>query len=314
MDTSRSPLEASGFSRKLAATIIIVYMVVTLIPITWMVATSFKSVDSAISYPPEVFFEPSLEGYVNLFTNRSRQPKDYLDSLPPPDTWYEELVRSREMVITGPSKFLPRYSNSLIIGFGATFFSVFLGSLAAYALSRFKVPLKDDLLFFILSTRMFPPIAVAVPIFIMYRKLGLGDTHVGMIILYTVVNLSLSVWLLKGFMDEIPKEYEEAAMIDGYSRMQAFFKVVLPQATTGIAATAIFCMIFSWNEYAFAVLLTQFNAQTAPPFIPTIIGEGGLDWPAIGAGTTLFLIPVMIFTVVLRKHLLRGITFGAVRK
>ena len=126
MDTSRSPLEPSGFSRKLAATIIIVYMVVTLIPITWIVATSFKSVDSAISYPPEVFFEPSLEGYVNLFTNRSRQPQEYLDSLPPPESWYEELVRSREMVITGPSKFLGRYSNSLIIGFGATFLSVFL--------------------------------------------------------------------------------------------------------------------------------------------------------------------------------------------
>ena len=109
---------------------------------------------------------PSLEGYVNLFTNRSRQPQEYLDSLPPPDTWYEELVRSREMVITGPSKFMGRYSNSLIIGFGATFLSVFLGSLAAYAFSRFKVPLKDDLMFFILSTRMFPPIAVAVPIFI----------------------------------------------------------------------------------------------------------------------------------------------------
>ena len=130
MDTSRSPLEPSGFSRKLAATIIIVYMVVTLIPITWIVATSFKSVDSAIAYPPEVFFDPSLEGYVNLFTNRSRQPQEYLDSLPPPDTWYEELVRSREMVITGPSKFMGRYSNSLIIGFGATFLSVFLGSLA----------------------------------------------------------------------------------------------------------------------------------------------------------------------------------------
>ena len=314
MDTSRSYLEPSSFSKKLAAAIIIVYTVVTLIPISWMVMTSFKNVNSAISYPPEVFFEPSLEGYVNLFTNRSRQSEEYLNSLPTPETWYEELVRSREMVITGPSKFLGRYSNSMIIGFGSTFASVFLGALAAYAFSRFRVPLKDDLLFFILSTRMFPPIAVAVPIFIMYRKLGLGDTHVGMIILYTVVNLSLAVWLLKGFMDEIPKEYEEAAMIDGYSRLQAFFKVVLPQAMTGIAATAIFCMIFSWNEYAFAVLLTQFNAQTAPPFIPTIIGEGGLDWPAIGAGTTLFLLPVMIFTIILRKHLLRGITFGAVRK
>ncbi|MDA9679025.1 carbohydrate ABC transporter permease [Alphaproteobacteria bacterium] len=314
MDTSRSPMEPSGFSKKIAAFIIIVYTVVTLIPITWIVLTGFKSVDSAVSYPPEVIFEPSLEGYVNLFTARTRQSEEYLESLPPPETWYEELVRSKDMVITGPSKFFSRYLNSMIIGFGATFLSIFLGTLAAYAFSRFKVPLKDDLMFFILSTRMFPPIAVAVPIFIMYRKLGLGDTHIGMIILYTVVNLSLAVWLLKGFMDEIPKEYEEAAMIDGYTRFQAFFKIVLPQATTGIAATAIFCMIFSWNEYAFAVLLTQFNAQTAPPFIPTIIGEGGIDWPAIAAGTTLFLLPVMIFTVVLRKHLLRGITFGAVRK
>ena len=153
---------------------------------------------------------------------------------------------------------------------------------------------------------MFPPIAVAVPIFIMYRKIGLGDTHLGMIILYTVVNLSLAVWLLKGFMDEIPKEYEEAAMIDGYSRLQAFFKVVLPQAMTGIAATAIFCMIFSWNEYAFAVLLTQFNAQTAPPFIPTIIGEGGLDWPAIGAGTTTKSSLFYLDHLVVEKQLLSG--------
>ena len=108
MDTSRSYLEPSSFSKKLAATIIIVYTVITLIPISWMVMTSFKNVNSAISYPPEVFFEPSLEGYVNLFTNRSRQSQEYLDSLPPPENWYEELVRSREMVITGPSKFLGR--------------------------------------------------------------------------------------------------------------------------------------------------------------------------------------------------------------
>jgi multiple sugar transport system permease protein len=115
-------------------------------------------------------------------------------------------------------------------------------------------------------------------------------------------------------MDEIPKEYEEAAMVDGYTRWQAFVKVVLPQAATGIATTAIFCLIFAWNEYAFALLLTSGTAQTAPAFIPTIIGEGGLDWPAMAAGTVLFLLPVMVFTILLRKHLLRGITFGAVRK
>ena len=119
---------------------------------------------------------------------------------------------------------------------------------------------------------------------------------------------------MKGFIDEIPIEYEEAALIDGYTRFQAFTKVVLPQAATGIASTAIFCLIFAWNEYAFAVLLTSGTAQTAPPFIPTIIGTGGKDWPAVAAGATLFLLPIMIFTILLRKHLLRGITFGAVRK
>ena len=195
------------------------------------------------------------------------------------------------MVIAGPSKFAQRYVNSLVIGFGSTFLAVFLGVLAAYAFSRFRVPLRDDLLFFILSTRMMPPIAVAIPIYLMYRQLGLSDTWLGMILLYTAVNVSLAVWLLKGFIDEIPREYEEAAMVDGYTRFQAFWKVVLPQASTGIAATAIFCLIFAWNEYAFAVLLTSGEAQTAPPFIPIIIGEGGQDWPAVAAGTTLFLIP-----------------------
>ena len=131
-----------------------------------------------------------------------------------------------------------------------------------------------------------PAVVVAVPLFLMFRQLGLHDTHLGMIILYTVFNLSLTVWLLKGFIDEIPREYEEAALIDGYTRFQAFRKVVLPQAATGIASTAIFCLIFAWNEYAFAVLLTSGEAQTAPPFIPIIIGEGGMDWPAVAAGTT----------------------------
>jgi multiple sugar transport system permease protein len=313
-DAARSVISPSARSRKIAAGLVIAYALIAMIPLAWIFFTGFKTPSEAIAYPPKVFFEPSLEGYVNLFTARTRQTPEYMASLPPPATWYDQLVRSRNMVITGPSRFAGRYLNSLIIGFGSTFLAVFLGTLSAYAFSRFKVPLKDDLLFFILSTRMMPPVAVAIPIYLMYRALGLSDTHVGMIILYTAVNLSLSVWLLKGFIDEIPREYEEAAMTDGYTRFQAFYKVVLPQATTGIAATAIFCLIFSWNEYAFALLLTSGQAQTAPPFIPIIIGEGGLDWPAVAAGTTLFLLPVVIFTVLLRQHLLRGITFGAVRK
>ena len=294
--------------------IVILYALVSMVPLIWIVLTGFKTPPDSISYPPKVLFQPSLEGYVNLFTTRTRQTPSFIATLPPAETWYDRLVRSRNMVIAGPSKYVPRYINSLVIGFGSTFLAVVLGTLTAYGFSRFKVPLKDDLLFFILSTRMMPPIAVAIPVYLMYRELGLTDTKLGMILLYTAVNVSLAVWLLKGFIDEIPREYEEAAMIDGYTRLQAFRKVVLPQAATGIAATAIFCLIFAWNEYAFAVLLTSGEAQTTPPFIPFIIGEGGQDWPAVAAGTTLFLIPIVAFTILLRKHLLRGITFGAVRR
>lgn len=305
--------EPSARQKWIAGILVVGYALVTLLPLLWILATGFKSSSDAIAYPPKVTFEPTLEGYVNLFTTQTRQTEDYL-AQNPPHTWYEEIVHAKGMVIAGPSRFGERFLNSVIIGFGSTFLSVFLGTLAAYAFSRFRVPIKDDLLFFILSTRMMPPIAVAIPIFLMFRSVGLSDTHAGMILLYTAVNLSLSVWLLKGFIDEIPREYEEAALIDGYTRFQAFYKVVLPQAATGIASTAIFCLIFAWNEYAFAVLLTSGTAQTAPPFIPTIIGVGGQDWPAVAAGASIFLLPVMVFTILLRKHLLRGITFGAVRK
>lgn len=297
-----------------AGVCVVFYALITLLPLLWIIATGFKSSVDSIAYPPKVIFKPTVEGYINLFTTQIRLNKEQKNEVKKDLPWYEQIVRNKGNSIVGASRYAERFFNSVIIGFGSTFFAIVLGTIAAYAFSRFKVPLKDDLLFFILSTRMMPPIAVAIPIFIMFKELGLSDTHAGMILLYTAVNLSLSVWLINGFMDEIPIEYEEAALIDGYTRFQAFYKVVLPQAATGIATTAIFCLIFAWNEYAFAVLLTSGTAQTAPPFIPTIIGVGGLDWPAVAAGTTIFLVPIMVFTILLRKHLLRGITFGAVRK
>jgi multiple sugar transport system permease protein len=314
ISTAHSVTEPGTGAKAVASVLVIGYAAITLVPLVWIFLTSFKSPPDSISYPPKVLFAPTLEGYCNVFTTRTRQTPEYIASLPAATGRCDEIARSRNMVIAGPSNYWPRFVNSLAIAFGSTALSLVLGTAAAYAFSRFKVPLKDDLLFFILSTRMMPPIAVAIPIYLMYRELGLSDTKLGIILLYTSVNVSLAVWLLKGFMDEIPREYEEAAMVDGYTRLQAFFKVVLPQATTGIVATAIFCLVFAWNEYAFAVLLTSGEAQTAPPFIPIIIGEGGQDWPAVAAGTTLFLLPILIFTVLLRKHLLRGITFGAVRK
>jgi multiple sugar transport system permease protein len=311
---AHSVVEPSGRSKGVAGAVIVLYAAISMVPLVWIFLTAFKSPPDSIAYPPKIVFKPTLDGYCNLFTTISRQTEDYIASLPPPTNVCDRIARARNMVVAGPSNFVPRFFNSLVIAFGSTALSVLLGVTAAYAFSRFRVRGKDDLLFFILSTRMMPPIAVAIPIYLMYRELGLSDTRLGMILLYTAVNVSLAVWLLKGFIDEIPREYEEAALVDGYTRLQAFRKVVLPQATTGIVATAIFCLIFAWNEYAFATLLTSGQAQTAPPFIPIIIGEGGQDWPAVAAGTTLFLVPILVFTVLLRKNLLRGITFGAVRK
>ena len=216
----------------------------------------------------------------------------------------------------GGSKYFYQLLNSIIIGGGSTILAVGLGTLAAYAFSRFEVAGKDDLLFFILSTRMLPPVVVVIPIYLMYRELGLRDTHLGMILLYTTFNVSFAVWLMKGFIDEIPKEYEDAALVDGYSRFQTFVKVILPQSVTGIAATAVFCLITAWNEFAFALLLTEVSgkAVTAPPSIISGTGSAGMEWGKIAAATFVFLLPVAVFTFLMRGHLLRGVTFGAVKK
>ena len=216
----------------------------------------------------------------------------------------------------GGSKYFYQLLNSIIIGGGSTILAVGLGTLAAYAFSRFDIAGKDDLLFFILSTRMLPPVVVVIPIYLMYIALGLRDTHFGLILLYTTFNVSFAVWLMKGFIDEIPKEYEDAALVDGYSRFQTFLKVILPQSVTGIAATAVFCLITAWNEFAFALVLTEVGgkAVTAPPSITSATGSSGMDWGKIAAGTFVFLLPVAVFTFLMRSHLLRGVTFGAVKK
>ena len=214
------------------------------------------------------------------------------------------------------SKYFYQLLNSIIIGGGSTVLAVGLGTVSAYAFSRFKIAGKDDLLFFILSTRMLPPVVVVIPIYLMYIVLNLNDTHFGLILLYTTFNVSFAVWLMKGFIDEIPREYEDAALVDGYTRFQTFVKVVLPQSVTGIAATAVFCLITAWNEFAFALVLTNVGgvAVTSPPSITSATGSAGMDWGKIAASTFLFLLPVAIFTFLMRSHLLRGVTFGAVKK
>ena len=306
---------------RVAIAAVVVITLIFLAPIYWIGSTAFKPRNLATTSPPTIIFQPEISPFVKLFTKRSQ-----LRTAPPPEEyeaapWWEQLVfdGGEKVVRDGlgeiqPSAYPDRFINSLIVAITSTVLAVSMGTITAYGFSRFRVRGEADLLFFILSTRMLPPIVVAIPMFLMYRTFGLTDTHLGLIILYTAFNVSFAVWLMKGFIDEIPKEYEEAALVDGYTRMQAFFKIVLPEAATGIAATAVFCFITAWNEYAFALIMTNRRAQTAPPFIPSQIGSGLPDWTVIAAGTLLFLLPVAIFTFLLRNHLLRGMSFGAIRK
>jgi len=305
---------------RLAIAAVILITIAFLAPIYWIASTAFKPRALATTVPPTVMFAPEITPFIKLFTKRVQLTKPVDPAVYEAAPWWERRIfdNGERVLRTGKnvqlSAYPSRFMNSLIIAITSTVLAVGMGTLTAYGFSRFRVKGEQDWLFFILSTRMLPPIVVAIPMFLMYRAVGMTDTHIGLIILYTAFNLSFSVWLMKGFMDEIPKEYEEAALVDGYTRMEAFFKIVLPEAATGIAATAVFCFITAWNEYAFALIMTNRRAQTAPPFIPSQLGSGVIDWTVIAAGTFLFLLPVAIFTFALRGHLLRGVTFGAIRK
>ena len=269
--------------RGLAAAFLGVAIIFFLFPLLWIFETSFKNLRDATSSTPTFFnFTPTLDNYRHVFS--------------------------------GTDDFPHNFFNSFVIDVSSTLIALVLGTLAAYAFSRFRVPGKADLLFFILSTRMLPPVAVLIPIFIMYSKLNLIDTYYGMILLYTTFNLPFSVWMMKGFIDEIPKEYEDAAMVDGYTRFQAFYKIIVPQSLPAAAATAVFLLITVWNEYVFATQLTQSATKTAPPGIAGAQTLGGIDWGLIAAVSTLFVLPVVIFTFLVRNYLLRGVTFGAVRR
>jgi multiple sugar transport system permease protein len=189
-----------------------------------------------------------------------------------------------------------------------------LGTMAGYVLSRYEMKAKDDLMFFILSTRMLPPVVAIVPIALLYSNIGLKDTYLGFLLLYTNFNLAFSVWMMKGFFDDVPFSFEEAAMCDGYTRFRAFVKVVLPMVTTGLAATAVFCAIMVWNEFVFAVILgTKKYALMPPTIFAKSYGTTGIIWGVLTASSLIFVVPVVVFTYVVRKHLLRGVTFGVIR-
>lgn len=276
--------------------VLLLYTLLALSPLVWLALTSLMSRNDAISI--DARFMPSTISDQHAFA----ASVDAYKHLGEPDA-------------SSGRSFYDYLLSSLIIGLSSTAASVALGTMCGYGFSRFKIPGAQDWLFFILSTRFLPPLAVVVPILLMYRQFDLQNSHIGLIILYTAFNLSLSVWLMKGFIDEIPRAFEEAALVDGYPRWHSFLFIILPQARTGIAVTAVFCLISAWNEYGFAVTLNPTRAVTLPVYFASLQGNiSGVPWPQIAAGTIFFVAPIVLFAFLARKHLLRGVTFGTIKQ
>jgi multiple sugar transport system permease protein len=288
---------------KLARALVIVpYLILATLPLAWLALTSFKSYEDTITSHAK--FVPSTDAG----GARAEESVKFAASL--------DAYRSLSKPVAGtPRDFYHYLGNSVLIGVLSTLAAVCLATLCAYGFSRFRIPGSKDWLFFILSTRFLPPLAVVVPVLIMYRSFSLENTHIGLILLYTSFNLSLAVWLMKGFIDEIPRAFEEAALVDGYSRLVTFVRVIVPQAATGMAVTAVFCLISSWNEFGFAMTLNNYEAKTVPVYFAGLQGNiDGVPWPQIAAGMMIFVAPIVLFTVLVRKHLLRGVTFGTIKQ
>ena len=286
--------------KALRTAVIALFLLVGSLPLLWLGLTAFKhhadTITSSAKFLPlpgaavggdGLSFDPTLEGFAHLAEPHAGAEFSFLDHL----------------------------LNSVVIGLLSTLASVALGTTCAYGFSRFSIPGAKDWLFFILSTRFMPPLAVVAPVLIMYRAFDLPNTHLGLIILYTAFNLSLAVWLMKGFIDEIPRAYEESALVDGYSRSSAFFRIILPHARTGMAVTAVFCLISAWNEFGFAMTLNNAQAVTVPVYFAGLQGNTeGVPWPQIAAGALIFVLPIVVFTALVRDHLLRGVTFGTIKQ
>jgi multiple sugar transport system permease protein len=253
---------------------------VILFPPVVLFVTSIKTDIDALSFPPKWIFDPTLKNYVDILN-------------------------------TSP---LVDYAlNSLIVASLNTLLCLIVGSMAAYGLARFKFRGADNIAFWILSIRMMPPVAAIIPIYILMKNLRLLDTPWCLVITYLTFNLPFVVWMMKGFFEEIPREIEESALIDGCSDFSVFFRIALPLVAPGLAATAIMVFIFSWNEFLFALILTGTKAVTLPVGIIGYMKETGINWGYMTAGGILALIPVIVFMVLVQKHLVKGLTLGALK-
>jgi multiple sugar transport system permease protein len=265
--------------RRLIYALVIVLAAMIMLPFVWLVLMSFKTNDDIFSFPPKLLFAPTLQNYVGLWA----------------------------------SSFRFSFLNSAIVSVTSTLLALLVGVPGAYALSRISLRQEKSLSLIILASRMAPPIAFTIPYFLAYRWMGLLDTRSGLILIYLTFNISLVVWLMRSFFDACPRSLEEAAWVDGATLWQGFIKIMLPISGPGVAATAILCFLYSWNDFFFALILTRNQAMTAPVAVVNFMNYEGWEWGKIAAGGTMVMLPVLIFSMLMRKFLIHGMTTGAVK-
>lgn len=261
-----------------------IVLVVIAFPAYWLITTAFKyEVDTIVSPPIILPLRGTLENF--------------------------------RLVLNAPE--IGRFFiNSIVVALSSTGVAILFGSLAAYALSKtyLSFAFRQAAMFWILITRIYPPVTTAIPYFVIIRSLGISDTHLALIITHVTYALPFVIWLMLGFFQDLPQEIEKAAIVDGCSLWQRFSQVVLPLTLPGIAVTAIFTFIYSWNEFLYASMLTSVSAKTLPVVISGYMSDKFLRWGEMSALASLMILPVMIFAAFTQRYLVRGLTFGAVKE
>lgn len=274
------PLASSPAARRWSGVGVALIAFVVLLPFLWLVVMSFKTPEDIFAGAAKLFFVPTIENYRVLLS----------------------------------SEFMRSFLNSAVASTVSTGLAMLIGVPGAYALARAPRGKSRWISMLILLSRMLPPIAFTIPYFLLYRRVGLLDTLPGLIIIYLTFNLSLVVWLMRGFFEGIPKALEEAAWIDGASLFETFRIIVLPLCGPALVTTAILCFLYSWNDFFFALILTRSEAETAPIQVVNFMNYEGWEWGKIAAGGTLIMLPVLGFSLLMRKYLVSGMTAGAVKQ
>lgn len=272
--------ERSIWKRPLAYILLLIAIVFYAYPLYFTITTAFKTNVDSLASPPKFLFTPTM-------VSMKRAYSDY-------GLW-------------------PALKNSIIISFSNMALTLAIGTPAAYSLSRSKFKGKSILSFWILTSRMIPPIVMVIPFFIISRRTGLYDSHILLILVYLTINLAFVVWMMKSFFDDIPRALDEAALIDGLSPFGAFYKIILPLSAPGLVSTAIFCLMFTWNEFMYALSLTEYYAATLPIVFSKFIGYSGASWAEMSAAAVTTMVPILIAASLVQKHIVKGLTGGAVK-